>query len=931
MATKISKKIIVSLLAGTMLTTGSITPAFAQSSANMVMVDPISEVEIKQLVGVRNNNKDFLEMVSDLIEIYPEKAGSIKNVAIDLRPDLVNEINSIIKSNSGLIRGVFDRYGQPNKDISIVTNKSKSSASPNPVGGAGMGIAAAGGGALLLAALAAAGAGGNDDGATGGGGGGTTPVNPSDPNYTAEFKSQYGLGMIGALEYYQNNDNKGDGVLVGIVDTGIDVGHEDLIDNIENGLSFSVVRGDADSGNISDKESHGTHVAGIIAGAKNDLGAHGVAYNARIFGVQAIATLDDQGTWFGEDIFPVSFTELGAAIDYATNAQNGEGGGTDIINHSWGIVEEIGGQINPILVDSRADVDAILDDPSDLITLVAAAMAASEADIIQVWATGNDGADQPGFLAGLPHWKEELLAAAPPDENLVFNDDVWVAVGSVDSNGEISSFSNKCGLAANWCLVAPGESIYSTLSTTSEVTEGNYGTMTGTSMAAPHVTGALALILSNNPEISKADAVQIIFDTATDLGEAGVDATYGHGLLNIGEAIMPQGNITLQTGGIYNANASSAYASGIRSNGVMGAAIMSAVSDRDIMVTDKYSRGFKTNMGSFVSEVDISSYEMGNKLRKFSSGQSSTLNMDDDGISLSFGDHVGEVSFGIKSDNVSTVLSVGDESYGVLSSVNTEGWVNSDVFSMAHLGVMESDVGSINKFTLGDGISLTTGLFTGSANKFVKDSSDNARAGTIGVNFDLSPGTNIGISVGSLSEKGTVLGSVTTGAFNMGNSSSNTSFMGLGGSFALDNSSAISFQASLGVTDFKQDGLITGGSNIKSRSLALGYSTKGVFNEKDSFTFGISKPLEVSSGSVNFDIPVARVASQGGATTSGVVRESFSADLSSNQNIADIQIGYSTKFNDNAAINLGAVYRANAISNDFNDKMTATVGFNWKF
>ena len=149
-----------------------------------------------------------------------------------------------------------------------------------------------------------------------------------------------------------------------------------------------------------------------------------------------------------------------------------------------------------------------------------------------VFAAGNDGKVQPRDIT----WDV--------DKAMTF-----IVVGSVDPNGKISAFSNTpgttCLLRAGSCasgdllmdhfMVAPGEFML----VTNE--QGGVTRMSGTSFAAPLVSGTAALIADRWPWLSmfNNDIADIILDSATDLGEAGVDGDYGHGLLNVQAALSP--------------------------------------------------------------------------------------------------------------------------------------------------------------------------------------------------------------------------------------------------------------------------------------------------------------------------------------------------------------------------------------------------------
>ena len=218
--------------------------------------------------------------------------------------------------------------------------------------------------ALLLLMLAAC-----------GGGGGITPPPPIfDCTGATEFDwsvdiggttyCSYGLGTIGADAAYAKGAT-GAGVVVAVIDTGIDPLHVELDGNLSPD-SIDIVRGDP----IADEDGHGTHVSGIIAAEKNGIGNHGVAYDATILAIRADTRIIDE-TICG-DLNPCSVfdsADITAALDYA--ALNG----ADVINMSLG---------GPAPMDA-AGQQALID-----------AMAAGA---IVVVAAGNDGATQPTYPA----------------------------------------------------------------------------------------------------------------------------------------------------------------------------------------------------------------------------------------------------------------------------------------------------------------------------------------------------------------------------------------------------------------------------------------------------------------------------------------------------------------------------------------------------
>lgn len=282
---------------------------------------------------------------------------------------------------------------------------------------------------------------------------------PNDPS----FGSLYGLNNTGqsggtvdadidATEAWDIQTGTRN-TIVAVIDTGVDYNHPDLaanmwrnagevandgIDNDNNGFVDDVFGYDFANGdgNPMDDNGHGTHVAGTIgAVGNNGIGVAGVNWNTRIM---ALKFLGSNGSG--------STSNAVAALNYAITM------GANISNHSWG-----GGG------------------PSS--TLATAINRGRSFNHIVVAAAGNNGTDN------------NTTAFYPANYTLSY--DNVVSVASTTRTDALSSFSNYG--ATSVTLAAPGSSIYST------TPNNTYSTYSGTSMAAPHVSGALALLRDKNP------------------------------------------------------------------------------------------------------------------------------------------------------------------------------------------------------------------------------------------------------------------------------------------------------------------------------------------------------------------------------------------------------------------------------------------------
>ncbi|NJM72548.1 MAG: S8 family serine peptidase [Scytonema sp. RU_4_4] len=277
--------------------------------------------------------------------------------------------------------------------------------------------------------------------------------------------NNWGADLVKAPEVWAKGYT-GQGVVVAVVDTGVDYNHDDLKDNIWTNSKEIADNGIDDNGdgyiddvygwNFADNNNntldnsdsgHGTHVAGTIAGVKNDFGVTGIAYDAKIMPVKV---LDESGSG--------SYNSIVNGIYYAVDH------GANVINLS------LGG-----------------DSPDS--TLEKAIEYASSKGVVVVMASGNDGGFQPGYPAGYA--------------------DKWgIAVGAIDANNNMADFSNKAGINSLTYVTAPGVDVYST------VPDNKYTSYNGTSMAAPHVAGVVALMLSANDSLTDAQVRQIVAETA---------------------------------------------------------------------------------------------------------------------------------------------------------------------------------------------------------------------------------------------------------------------------------------------------------------------------------------------------------------------------------------------------------------------------------
>ncbi|MCB2293586.1 S8 family serine peptidase [Clostridium algoriphilum] len=263
-------------------------------------------------------------------------------------------------------------------------------------------------------------------------------------------------------------------IVVCIIDTGIDYNHKDLKSNVWTNTKEIVGNGIDDdkdgyiddyngwdfadgTNNSIDNHSHGTHVSGIIAASSNGIGTVGVAPTVKIMPLKAA---NDQGDLYTSDVI--------SALQYGTSH------GVKLFNCSFG-GEDF----------SRAEYDAI-----------------KNSNALFVCAAGNGDANGYGIN------NDNAIKNYPASFDLPN----IISVASVKSDGTLSTFSNYGTSSVD--IAAPGSNIYSTV-------PGGYGYRSGTSMATPHVTGAAALVMSTNMNLTPINVKNSIMKSNNKLPELG--------------------------------------------------------------------------------------------------------------------------------------------------------------------------------------------------------------------------------------------------------------------------------------------------------------------------------------------------------------------------------------------------------------------------
>ncbi|WP_308345374.1 S8 family serine peptidase, partial [Serratia marcescens] len=369
---------------------------------------------------------------------------------------------------------------------------------------------------------------------------------------SSEFNAEWGLGAIHADQAYAAGYT-GKGIKLGIFDQPVYAKHPEfagenkVINLVTEGIReytdpyIPVKKGDAfryDGTPSVDSDgtlgSHGTHVGGIAAGSRDGGAMHGVAFNAQIISAENGDPGPEDGIILGNDgaVYQAGWEALVAS-------------GARIINNSWGIgiTDKFAkGGKDPAYPHFTVDDAQKQFDQIKVILgtkpggAYQGAIDAARSGVVTIFAAGNDGnLNNPDAMAGLAYFVPDI---APN----------WLSVASLQdptNTGDysISTFSSRCGYTASLCVSAPGTRVYSSVieGTSVENLTTGYAKYSGTSMAAPHVAGSVAVLMERFPYLNGAQVAEVLKTTATDMGAPGIDALYGWGMINLGKAINGPG------------------------------------------------------------------------------------------------------------------------------------------------------------------------------------------------------------------------------------------------------------------------------------------------------------------------------------------------------------------------------------------------------
>ena len=744
----------------------------------------------------------------------------------------------------------------------------------------------------------------------GGGGGGTnnspvvaqTPTPPVTPPSLSfdelkeqyegyyEYQSQWGLNMINASSAYARGAT-GAGITIGITDSGLDNSHVEIsatrLSN-DSALNYSNY-----TPNTRQKR-HGTMVASVAAGKqdKTDITPmHGVAFEADVLFVaiqlaepdpdyDPVDLGDDDGS--GNVSGAPDFTGIDNFFSQLFEIYNDYD--VDIVNNSYGysgnIIDYTEAQVRYAFPNTIAEMSQVGTPDSE--------------KTIYVWAAGNAGgyADQgvdyssPELLPGMAHYIPEIQGHS-------------IAVASVDENGQISDFSSRCGVAQDYCISAPGGRVtaaYPTSTSDTGIYIGNtnddnynncitdnscYAVTSGTSFAAPFVSGGLAVIADHfEGQLGSQEIVSRLFATANKNGVYADKAIYGQGLMDLNAATEPVGQVSA----MMSLNLSGPMAPAIFSNIQLtspsfGDAISNGIGNHSVIFFDELDAPFRRSLGSLASDyrnqiINMDGYEsmqtpishmVTSEEAELEIGGLQTHNLSQELVTpyhllnaradknqfFSYYDYSND-SFLSHGLNGSWALGVFQDSElrskKSLRSQFSNPWLN---FSASGTTVGSSFKGL-------QGFDIAFALSSG-RNKFKQNEIFGERNSSTVALLEIQPQSSMpSFQLGMMKENDASLGLSGSGAFN-GSNNQLTSFVGLSNSINLKGGKffgSLYWGKSNGISN--KLGMIQSLSNLYSSAFGVGFLKSSIFNNLDTFIVTIDQPIRIESGSLQLNIPTYR-------------------------------------------------------------------------
>ena len=450
----------------------------------------------------------------------------------------------------------------------------------------------------------------------------------------------------------------------------------------------------------------------------------------------------------------------------------------------------------------------------------------------------------------------------------------WLAVVATNPNtGRIAQYSNGCGNAMNWCLAAPGNA-----DSFSNNDNSPGGVARGTSFAAPRVSAALAILFARDPLMTALQAVNVLFATATDINGDGVDSVYGRGVLNLAQALRPQGATRLASqsalGGGDEFLSRDSY---IDSSPAFGGAFRAA--NLTLGVLDDYDRVFSI---AFSSRIDSQKDKFFNlSAADFFAPSIQTIDYQNGFSAKSSGERILSAQWGFSDDANRFHLrrEFGGECKSPASykTVFFAGERN-QLDGCRSLRRINSFRESFSQFTnaamLFGGVKASqtsAEYFRGNSNYdfgFRYADGDDYRQAAVRLGFSPHRLIHFAVEGGRIKERINLLGAKLRGGLGL-ESGGDTVYAKASALFSIDKAADAyaSYISARTRANPKRGGVIGGISNLYSRAFQLGINKDGIMAANDSIRFDVIRPLSVRRGRMDLEFIGGYAADESGGAS----------------------------------------------------------------
>ena len=660
------------------------------------------------------------------------------------------------------------------------------------------------------------------------------------------FKEQWGLETINAHQAYANlrlakgpDVPPGFGTTVSFIDSGVNENDPSLSSNLPGQNKLEFLYGADTDNEDGTTRSHGTAVLSVVGAAPNswndmntsnrdliELNFQGVAWAASWVMVAIPLGSSSPSTLYN----PVSLNSLLNNDRYFEKLFK-FASGQDPLYPSISNIYVLNLSFGPSgIIDNYTETDLRANFSNAIEALEQKNV--SEKTIIVI-AGGNANNDPcttgtPNCVQGEIDAKSVEVFPGLPVRISELREHI-ISVVATKMDGTIADFSNRCGIAANWCIAAPGEDIslayFGPHPTIDNVVGTGIYKGRGTSFAAPFVSGGLALMKQLfRSQLANTALVTRLYSTANKTGEYADRSIYGQGLMDLGAATSPVGIETLQLGDTVGQNGNDIRSTSIRLGSAFGDGFGRSLVGREIVTFDQLGAPFWFRLNGLTQRTTPESVQT--QLRNLLSQRRITRYIADQRVSFTPGRAGGTIE---------RFSGIPQLQLGILEPLNGD--------KNGHLSLAEKSI------TLGltgiNGTAVTA--FTTHGISGVKPVS--------GISISWRPNRKYLIfNTGLLAEKSSLLGTDATGGF--GRFTSNSIFSGIRTEFGF-NDWQITAAAEMGMAvPNYENSIIRRVTPLLSSAYKL--SGKRHLENGGSFSISLSQPLRVEKGKTSLSIPVGR-------------------------------------------------------------------------